>query len=622
MIAAVRRSGNNPVCAATRDVTAVTSAAGHVNGRVHSHAVAWTVAPSISTEWVCPPGAQQHHSISHIVPLHGPPADSHLQLSHGPPLSEQHAEVSSGQQEPQTGQATVLNHDRPLMGHEPAQSEPQQLPQLQQSSYVAGVLADDPVPTAAELQQQQDGQHQGQQKQLTRPQSIPKLPAQQLSHNQHHQRQLQQQQRPRALTPAADSLDHGSFLIRVANSTSADGLAQQLVNRLHQQQRLQRRQKHTKNQQTTGMQRSSSSSSSITLQCSSGASLYVALQAISLAALQAAGLQQPQQLLMQPQLVRNVLNTAADGKHGAGAYQLLLLWVPAAAPVSSSRADTSCQRQQQQRCTYKQADQPQKQHDNDYEQQHLAADMQAAACQGSRSPDAQEATAAAHASGRRQPAGTHHFHTLKCDIPAAAAPSQPKCKHKEQSTTGGKHNRGSSSSSSSIGPSRQLVVQSLSWRVSGLLRGGWPAELSCCSAAGALTAVKALVRARKQLAAGGMELLVAVHTPAAGVQGPAAAAVAGAGTGMPTVLSTAAFSVPLAVADADARARSSSASSRLGNQPAEVVRTSAAEQYLRQQQQERRKHKKLLSSRQKLQQQERAQQQQLTMQDPISMHPG
>lgn len=479
--------------------------------------------------------------------------------------------------------------------------EPQQQHQQQQ----AGTLGSAPVnkhqsTAGGHLQQrtevhQQVG-HQGQR-------AWPKRHVQKQERYQ-QQQAAQHRQQTKAATSTVSPPDSGPLLVRVANSTSAYGLAHQLINRLKQQLKVQsRKEKHI----STGLlgMHDSSRSTGITLQCSSGASLYNALQAIGVAAQQAACLQQPQQLLLQPQLVHNALDTAADGKRGAGAYQLLLLWIPAAACSPPSQAGAQMQWRSQQRCS-PEVDQPPRRLVKLQDQRHplLPQPHSAIALLDSRPSACTAAALSSSASSARLLAGTQHTHLLQCDVPAIASSSRPKGtrkkrpkrKSKQMDAASSRPQSISNSSSSNSTCSRQFA-QSLSWRVSNLLRGGWTAGLSCCSAADALVAVKALVKARKQLAAGGVDLLVAVQmiaTPTAPAQAAAELSI---------VLTVAGFTVQQSVAvDADAGAMSSS-SRRLHGQ-AEFVQTSAAQWYLEQQQQRRHTATDQLSTRHRQQQQQ------------------
>lgn len=595
------RSHDSRVYAARGDVASLRRAAGQANGRVHNKAVALTVAPAVNTEWVCPPAQQQYQELSHIVSLHGRQENGHSHPSQNCNTYQDPGPVPAGQQEAQAWPLQVPMSTR--QPHRQEQQDQQQPPSLQHIVTVADVLeglvsplgSDSAHPTQIQqvMVQQQEKQQQLQLQRSHGP--VLQVQVQQQEQQQQQERKQQQdqwqpQQRPKRRSDRCRYRQHvHSAAMRVSNNTSADGMAFYLLSRIQQQLKKTRQREQQQGvlhqQNMAGPVRPISapeprppaiiSQQSFALQCCSGKSLYTALQAIALAAQQAARLCPPQQLLLQPQMIRNAVDAAADGRHAAAAYQLQVLLVPAAAAAVGSQVQ---QQQQQQPHTAA------RQHQKPRQGQQCSGSQPDSHCHlvsmsGGAVLQAADAATAGIA-GARQP------QPLVCDWPAAHTQQQATRKHS------GDNSRTAQSSTAHS-------VQSASWHVSGLLRGKWPAQLQCSSPAGALTAVKALVRAGKQLAASGMDMLVAVTLPGhnclASGTGQATVAAHNAYSGPPVVLWAVGYAVQQAEPGLKGAAAASSLSISCHASQVEFLRVPAAEQYLRQQQQERRKHKRRLT---------------------------
>jgi hypothetical protein len=334
------------------------------------------------------------------------------------------------------------------------------------------------------------------------------------------------------ITWQADALParHKLRVFRVANNTQPAQLATALLAWLQQQQQ----QQQPPPQQLDGVHHAHE----MVVSCMSSASLHVALQAAGIAAAKAQQLQRPQELLLQPQV----------------------------APVPRARKHAAQQQQQQQQ-------QQQKQQKQQKQQQQAASQVryQLKLCWLPAQPDRSSSNAAAGSLGgsgphnrlqqQRQQQQQQHVQPrdmqrehrgapppqqhglLMCDAAtgwhaAAASAVRASRRHgspQQPSGAGGRDGGSTSSSGSSSkgasskgASSRRARAQlgaagggvsayTLSWRLVGRLKGGWPAGLCADTPAGALVAFKCLVSAQRQLAASGADVFACVQ------QSPAAA---------------------------------------------------------------------------------------------------
>lgn len=346
----------------------------------------------------------------------------------------------------------------------------------------------------------------------------------------------------------------GCHVVPVANTTNAKALAGHLLKqrRTQQRQHVQLQQVISSDSSSWSSTNSSSRSQEVLLCCSSGAALYTAFCAAGIASNRAATLQQPQQLLLQPQLVRNAMNVGADGRCGAPMHQLHLAWV--AAPHQ--------------------------------QQQNSSEEVRAEAAGVAKAPtapyDADSPAPGRLAQGQPQV-------VTSCD--PAVLPQGSRTKRKSSSST-----KGSSTSSQCQGPPR---VPELARHMHGLLKGNWPAALVFQSPSGALLATNALVQARSQLQRAGLDLMLAVETvPAAAAPavlqpgrlgGPAATAPGSEAAAGVTVWAVSCPALPASVAP---------------SQPAQALAVPTAERVLARQQQERSRAKRLRARLRRQQQQD------------------
>lgn len=557
----VRRGLHNNFRAAAEDAVTAETAAGYTNVRARGQATAYTAEPALSTDWFSQTSPRQHHT----APLTRRHQPEQVELQQSYPV---HANNVTRSQHQGTEEADP-SASAVLLAEQVSDQQKQQHATVSQSVGAVCTYSQPELLAGSDVHVQRQAQH---------------------SHRSENQVRQGKQRVPRV--PSLSS-------VRVANTTSPNGLASYLVNKLKLQ--LDRHKRHMTQCSVDVAQYDHSSSSRVTMCCSSSVSLLTALHAIALAAEQAISvLGQPYQLLMRPQLVQNALSNTADGGHSAGAYQLHLFWVPLAGAARFEQQD-----QQRTGAQYKLGDatrrrkrQQEVMHPIQSSRQpvHHMAETSKQAQQPDTTAITPSSTAVFAAHSNNLSACADHLQYLDCD-PPQQVPRQHKRRHKSNNHDTAHPDRV---------PHHLISAGSLSWQVSGLLRGGWPAQLRCSSAVGALTAVRALVKAQQQLAASDGDLLVMVHAAAEevgtkqDVDGSAAARSAplrqaASVQGSLTLWATNIAPDRLSPA-AQSQVRGSSSTYR-----AEVVGAPAAEQHLQQQLQHRRRRKQLsaLSQQQK-----------------------